>query len=452
MAGLAVRKARAEGLRGDAAKARIGDLVANPTDDLVEQSRDYSRYLTFQTKLGGFGQSLTRATETVPALKLVIPFIRTPINLFKYSLERTPVAQLALKRVRDDYRAGGARRDLAIAKATMGAGLGAAVVMHAAAGNISGRGPTDPGKRRMMMADGWQPYSFKINGSWYSYSRLDPFATVIGTAADIATFSDHLTAKQQDEAYTALTGMITGQIESKTWLSGVTDFIQAMDDPERFGEAWVSRIGGSLVPTVSAHAAKALDPIGRETKAGDDVQPFGPIPTELVRVGVATGNVVKSRVPGLSDDLPARVDVWGEDIKNEMGGAEAFLSPFYRRNPKNDPVTREMMDAGYSMGKPGRTLSDGEGGEVRLTDAQFREYHKLSAQYVRDDVAALRTDPEWQGLTPNQRKREIKKITRNAREDARVDLGLDGSAGFSDLPSGFTPYSDLPPGFEAVPR
>ncbi len=442
MAGIAVRKARAEGLRGDAAKARIGELIANPTDDMIEQSRDYARYLTFQTQLGRFGQRMIGATEDYPILKLVAPFIRTPVNLLKYAVERTPGVQFALKRVRDDYKAGGSRRDLAIAKSMMGAGLGAAVMMHAAKGTITGSPPKDNGKRSMMMADGWQPYSIKIGGSWYSYSRTDPFATILGTAADLATYANTLTEKQRENAYTAITAAVIGQLESKTWLSGVTDLLQALDDPERYASSYASRLVGSFVPTVSAHAAKAIDPVARETKASSEV-------VDIFRIPEASLNVIRSRIPGLSDELPARVDVWGQDITNEMGGAESFVSPFYRRTPKNDPLAKEFLDAGASLGKPRQIVSDGEGGERRLTQTEHREYQRLAGRYIRDDLATARTDPEWQDLTPGERKRVLKRITARAREDARADLGFDASAP-SDLPPGFVPYSDVPPGWQPV--
>lgn len=125
MAGLAVRKARNEELSGEAAKHRIAELMAAPTDDIVEQSFDFARYLTFQTPLGALGQMGISATNKAPILKLVVPFIRTPVSLFKFSLERLPLAQRALRPVRDDYKAGGVRRDLAVARASFGAGIGA---------------------------------------------------------------------------------------------------------------------------------------------------------------------------------------------------------------------------------------------------------------------------------------------------------------------------------------
>ena len=52
-------------------------------------------------------------------------------------------------------------------------------------GEISGAGPTDPQQRAAMLANGWQPYSVKIGDTWYSYRRLDPFASILGPTADL---------------------------------------------------------------------------------------------------------------------------------------------------------------------------------------------------------------------------------------------------------------------------
>ncbi|WP_324748795.1 hypothetical protein SH591_08740 [Sphingomonas sp. LY54] len=433
LAGLATRKARMEGLRGEEAGRRIAELMANPSDDMLEQSFDYARYMTFQNPLGAVGQSLSRATEAAPVLKLVIPFIRTPVNLFKYSLERTPGAQLALKRVRDDYRAGGARRDMAVARATFGGGIGAMVTMYAADGKITGRGPSDPSTRRLLMAGGWQPYSVKIGDTYYSYSRLDPFATMMGMAADLATYNEHLTEKQKGEAHVALIDSILSQIESKTWLSGMSDLVQALDDPSRFGESYVSRLAGSLVPTISAHVASSIDPVARQTVVNGDM-------------GASIANRVRSRIPGLSQGLPEQRDAFGQPIRKDAGPIANLTSPFYTRKDKNDPVAKAMLDAGVGMGRPKRSLSDGMGGDRELSDAEFGQYQELAGRYIRDDVAAAVADPEWKRLGEAEQRKEIKAIVRDARADARADMfGDPEDWGGGDAPAVVPPAANLPP-------
>src|SRR3546814_12075353 len=56
---------------------------------------------------------LSRYSQNHPLIKAVLPFIRTPTNLIKFTAERSPLAPM-VKEWRKDFMAGGARRDLAI--------------------------------------------------------------------------------------------------------------------------------------------------------------------------------------------------------------------------------------------------------------------------------------------------------------------------------------------------
>ena len=101
LSGQAVRVAHKEGLRGAKAKARIAELAANPTDDLLARSMDYARYFTSQCKLGPGASKITGLTQDWLALKLFLPFVRTPTNLLKIAVERSPAAPL-LREWRND--------------------------------------------------------------------------------------------------------------------------------------------------------------------------------------------------------------------------------------------------------------------------------------------------------------------------------------------------------------
>ena len=185
-------------------------------------------------------QQKVSALTTTPGLagtaaKVFLPFVRTPTNLLKFALERSPAAPL-LKEWRADFMAGGARRDLAIAKMLLGTGLGMTIYEGALHGMVSGSPPSDSNKARLLYADGWQPYSIKLGDQWYSYKRLDPFSTTIGVAADMATVPQGLTEKQQDDKTSLLVASIMGNLADKTWLSGVSDLTDALSDPGRYAD------------------------------------------------------------------------------------------------------------------------------------------------------------------------------------------------------------------------
>jgi hypothetical protein len=69
---------------------------------------------------------------------------------------------------------------------------------------------------------------------------------------------------------------------------------------------------------------------------------------------------VRSRIPGLSDESPARREVFGKEISAEGGPMQTFLSPFYARTEMADPVADEMLRADATLTKPQRKLTEDE--------------------------------------------------------------------------------------------
>lgn len=399
---LAVRQARSEGLRGEALRNRIAALVENPTDDMVAKSFDYARYLTFQRPLGPGGNALLALTNAHPALKLFLPFIRTPTNLLKFALERSPAAPI-LKEVRDDLAAGGAKRDLAAARIMLGTGLAFTVASLAAEGKVTGGGPMDDNARRLLQADGWQPYSVKVGDEWVSYQRLDPLSTTVGIAADFIEKQEAMTDSQRENAAVLLVASVMQNLSDKTWLSGISSIVEALDDPQRsLGSVAGRTVGSMAVPAIVAQTARANDPIIREARTLLDN--------------------VKSRVPGLSSDLPARRDVFGNARRRENIGPD-LLSPFPASRAKNDPIIRELQALGSRLSPPARNLRNVQTGKrERLTPREYSEYAALAGNLMRQGLEDLVTAPDYPTLTLDEKRYEVDAVKRDARRMAREAL------------------------------
>ena len=435
MTGLAMRSARMEGLKGKAARARAGELLANPTDDMVKRSFDYARYLTFQTPLphdsGAAG--LSRLTQRRQSLKLFLPFIRTPANILKFSAERSPLAVLS-KSVQADIRAGGVRRDNAVARMLVGTGIGASFYMAALDGKITGGGPLDDGARSLMMADGWQPYSFKVGDEYYSYARLDPFSTIIGTAADMADLDDHMTDRQRDNTALQIGAAILSNLSNKTWLSGISSAIEAIHDPDRNLENFISRTAGSIaVPGIVAQVARTQDPILREARGWQDR--------------------IRSRVPGASESLAPRRDVFGQPIKTEGGVGPDIISPVWKSTAKKDPAIGALLDAGINISRPQRFYRAG-GKRVDWTPEEYNRLQEISGGIIKTQLNDLVRSVEWRKGDDDARQAAVSKIAEQARRDAKAII-QDGGDDMPPLPPGLTldPIPPLPPGFklEALP-
>lgn len=437
---LAYRQAHRDGLSSsEAIKRRVAELSANPPEAIELRALDFARYQTFQRPLSGIGQNAQRMVRDYPLLRPIITFVRTPANLLKFATERSPLAPI-LKEWRADFKAGGARRDMAIARATLGTGIGALAYQWALDGRITGAPPSDPAKNRLMRANGWQPYSVRIGDTWVSYSRLDPFAMTLGVAADLATRSAGMTDKQLDN-YAALTvASIMSQMADKTWLSGVSDFINAMSDPERYGPNYLRNLGASfLIPNTLGQTARSMDPVQRKRNS--------------------FAEELQSRIPGLSDNLLPSRNIWGEPIGRDQLGPD-LLSPFRQERLKNDPVNQAMLDVGARFGLPSKSYTV-DGVRKDWTPEQYDRLQELAGRSAYSGVAELISDPAWQDMTAPERLKRAEKVFRKAREAAR-DAILAGAAGEPErtdatVPAGWEDFgadggADQWGGFEVVPQ
>jgi len=412
--GLAARQAAQEGLTGNAAAMRIAELTANPSDAMLEKAFDYARYVTFQRPLTGIPQWIARGTQEYPSIKFLVPFVRTPTNLLKFAVERSPAAPL-LKEWRADVMAGGARRDLAVAKAMVGSGMGMWMADLASKGLVTGSPPDDDNKNRLLRADGWQPYSFKVGDRYISYNRLDPFSLTISTAADLATKREGMTPKQLDQASGLLVASIMKNMGDKTWLSGLSDFLGMLWDPQRkLGSYAKSQAASLVVPAGVAQVARTIDPTRRETH------------------GVA--EEVQSRLPFASEGLFPQRDIWGQPITTERLGPDS-LSPITTTTRKNDPVNAEMLRLSATATKfPKQHMVAGK--RVDYTPSEYDALQAIAGGKVHADLKALVSSPDWASMSPEAQSKAVAKVIKGDRADAR---GMPGKQ------SGAAP--PLPPGF-----
>ena len=313
----------------------------------------------------------------------------------------------------------------------MGSGVGAVIAELAAKGVITGSAPSDDNQRRLMMANGWQPYSFKIGDQYYSYRRLDPFAMTFGTAADLATMGEGMTEKQREKGAALWTASVVANLASRTWLSGVTDALEALQDPERYSGNFIKRlIGSATVPTGSAQIARTLDPTMRETP---DI-----------------GSYMQSRMPGKSDELFPKRDVWGQPIVGEGGVGPDIVSPIWTSTDRRDPITAEALRVGATVSPP----SKGD-----MTPEQYDRLQPVVGDLARKWIGELMQSPEYQAKPRDEQADDIARVMADARKEAKAHvLGgepLDderpekkrrGTKGATGLPPGFT-IDSLPDGF-----
>lgn len=389
---LAYRQAAREGRTGAARAYRIAEIIRNPSSELLEKAEAETLYRVFQAELGPIGQQLRALRNSIPGVRYIVPFLRTPINIVKYGLERTPLnfLRLAAKAKRGEL-AGVALAD-ELAKPVMGSLIAAGIALLASEGLISGGGPRDPARRRALFTTGWQPYSVKVGDQWVSYGRLEPLGIVVGLTADYVELFDTL---EQEDAVSKISLAIAQNLTNKTFLRGISDLVNAASDPERYGERWVRGLTGTVIPTGVAQLARAFDPTLRRP--------------ETALQGL------QARTPILSFQVPAIRDIWGQPTLRQETGFERFLSPIRRSPAIQDKASQELVRLDVRPGTPRRQL-----GRVELSPAEYERYAELAGTLARRMVTGFVESPGYDRLPDTIKAMKIEDLFNKARAAARL--------------------------------
>lgn len=366
-------------------------LAADPA--VMEKAWDAARYETFTNPLGDLGQRVTAMAVAHPWMRFIIPFIRTPTNIVKFAAERSPLAP-AMGRFQQAFKEGGAARDMAVARMALGSATMLSVYVLASAGGISGAGPDDPRKKAMLRATGWAPYSIKIGDKWYSYQRLEPVGMLIGLAADMHELGERVGEGDMSKVIQLGTMSFFHNITSKTYLRGLSDVMNAITDPERYGERWFASLAGTAIPTGVAQLARTNDPYLREAKGIMDQ--------------------LRARNPFAREGLPVKRDVFGQPIKAEGGVGPDILSPVYTSSVTGDKVADELVRLGVSPGAPGNSIAN-----HKLSAAEHDSYAQYFGKLMRDLVQQKMYTPGWKYLPDPVKVEMIDQAVTDARKYAR---------------------------------
>ena len=331
------------------------NILDNPPESIKEAAQEFAAYTTFTRDLGETGQKV-QALASTPIGRIVMPFVRTPTNIFKFAGERTPLA-LASRAVREEIAAGGERRALALAKIGLGSMTMAYMSTLAANGLITGGGPKDKTLRQIKMQTGWKPYSFKIGNEYISYARIEPLGSLFGLAADAADIMGQLSEADAAKLASALTVAISRNVAQKTFVKGLAGTLNAVTSQEvKQVNSFLEKELPTILPYSSAlgQTAKNVDPVMREVNSIMDA--------------------FKAKIPGYSSDLPPHRNIWGEPVLLEGGFGHDLLSPFYSSTVKDDKVAAELDRLQAPITLPSKQID-----RVPLTPKQYDRYQILAA-------------------------------------------------------------------------
>ncbi|MER9850078.1 hypothetical protein NKJ55_22630 [Mesorhizobium sp. M0106] len=352
------------------------------------QTTTFQQDLNYET-LPGFalGRAVQSARRTAPILALVLPFVKTPINVIRYGMKLTPGLNVLQGEFRNALfgKSGMEAQAQAIGQMAMGSMFMGLAAHLAANDSLTGSGPANYVLKQELISTGWKPYSvtwMDADGKrqYFQLGRFDPAATVMGLVADIVALQKKNPDQDRSDLIMAVAVAVAKNLGEKTFLLNLNNSLKAALDPETELPKFLGRTAGSMLPFSSLMRGANPDPYLREARTFVD-------------------NAIRG-VPGLSQTLPLSMDVWGDPIERHVGLTDS---------QDNDIVEAEhnriMLQTDHGIGKPGTDLQGVDLRELTLKDGKnaYQRLQELSGHIpgqksLKEVLAALIKSEPYQDL------------------------------------------------------
>ena len=465
----AIQKAQIEGAAKNwtpkEINARYDELVKNPTEAMEQAAIDASREATYtqQLRAGGVADRFDKLVKSNSAMKWMVPFVRTPSNIIQNAVEHTPIIGLLSPNTRRALKAGGREADIAIAKMTNGLMLIGSSAMLTTQGVIVGNPPANRASKEAWQLSN-QKDSIKINGKFYGFDRFDPFGMLIGVGADLAQMGAYMYSDERSEEFNMLSlsaaAVIAENYSPEFMTRNFRDFLTiiggdetGMNKASRVARKTIANIAtGTLIPFSAAFRdlRKEVDPIKRDTRV--EVQEKWKLWTEMK-------NNIMNTIPGLSENLPPRRDMFGRPVHYNPGQAPTTSNAVDVAVQEDNALNRELLRLSdkaptqvslekhevFSIMPPTRKIEKNNV-RVRLNDEQYDKLQLLSAGVglkafggeTLEERLAFEVENNYPGIeyAPKNdinKKRVLKKIINTYRKAARAQLIMEDSTVMDEL-------------------
>lgn len=346
--------------------------------DIAARALEYARVSTFTNTLKGgayidIGGAIQSFLNRAPYLRFLIPFVRTPTNLWRHFEQRIPFFGLFTKQMKDMWNSGSRTARAEVVGRQM---MGTATALYAwhltqedvkdKNGNIyrkiTGNGPKDFNIKRQWLSKGWQQYSIADldddgNIIYKQYNRMDPRFYALGIAADISENLSNINDDDKENMLGIVMLSAMRSINNKAYLRGVSEAFELIEDttPNK-----IERFFGKQVGNIIPYASLLNQGVPGIIEAEKDLYEARSFVDEIVK-----------KTPYLSKDglEPRRDILTGEPIEKNVNSV--YFNPIEKDGPlatlaflqgpimvgresklKSDPVLLEIARLKLSIKKP----------------------------------------------------------------------------------------------------
>jgi flagellar protein FlgJ len=315
----------------------------------------------------------------------------------------------------------------------VGTALSMWLANKAVGGAITGAGPSDPGQRQVWLADGNQPNSFLgPDGAYHSWQKLPPALRgpmmTAGAYADAVQAYNAATARQQTagpEAYgvqdprvaaaAQLVSEVGQQLASATPMRTFANLYDALQSNS------VAGVGMTSAGDVASSVLGGLVPFSGEVRSiaqmTDPTQRQALTPRMPQELPQSVLENVAQNIPGLRENLPARVDMLGRPVSNPLQGLGELL-PVRTAAGQPTPVLQAMQNVGVAPGPTPQTIPYGPYDEVRLTPQEQRTYDQYRGQLTQQMADGMVSSPQWQQMAQNAQRAALQRVDAVAADAA----------------------------------
>ncbi len=383
-------------------RERMAELAQNVPVEQAVKIAAFGTRAVFQDRLNPWMKDVQGLINRSKVGPLFIPYVQTPTNIFKELARSFPLSAPFVEAWRADFKAGGEARDRAIAEVVVGSSLmGLTAALAFDGERITGYGPPEPEKRSAWL-ETHQPYSVKINGTYYDYSRIQPIGTLIGLAGDMASIWKHMTPEEQDKVPKMITIAFSQAVTNQVWLKGMIDIMRGVAEADRYGPKIAQNLAAGMMPASGwlGQTAQLMDPYVREVNSIMDA--------------------IRNKIPGVREGLEPQVSgLTGEPIKNRE--RLGVVLPIKKTDEVDDKVLTEAARLGVGIGKAPKNielpaLGDKQLGKVELTPEQRTLFASTSGKVAHTTLGLLVNSPNWENMPDLVKKRIYANVIAESRK------------------------------------
>lgn len=390
----------------------LANIKNNPIN---EKALQYARESTFTNSLTNgsylnWGSKIENFIRSSPEFRFIMPFIRTPTNLWRHFSNRVPGFGLLTRQNQELWNSGDRR---ARAEVLGRQALGFAGTMYALdvaleyiqtkdgmrLPKLTGNGPANFDIKKQWLSLGWQPYSIAKQNSdgtvtYIQYNRMDPRFYVLGIMADLKENIANINDEDKADIFGSAFLTVFKNATNKTYLRGLSDVFEVLAEPTPKNiSQFFGGVVGNLIPFVSFRSQGIpgiLDPDKEalETRSFIDQviakTPFAKGYLETKR-DILTGEPIEKKQTGLviNPDGIASFSFWF--MGPTMVGKESDV--------KQDPTA-------YEVARLKLTLSAPETKKFKVDLTEFKKGNQTAYDYWLEQIGKAK---DFDGTTLKQK-------------------------------------------------